>query len=410
MTGRQPSLASGPAHRRPRPRPPADGLQRLLEIQQQVVEEPELPKVLRHVVAGARELLGAGYGSVEIFGADETVEQAVATGAISGESAERLDVAVEVRGKVLGTLTLTDPETEHFDAAQQQVAATLARIAGVAIENSRLREESRRSRDWFAAAGEVARMLLRAPDGPIDPEGQDVLHAVTALAVGVAEADYAALLLPEQEDRLRVAAATGRAASVWEHFTFDPRESPLGRLVLAAEAIRVLDFVEWTTPPYENAFDFGPAMIAPLTGATGSRGALLVIRERARPAFTERDLQLTTTFAGQVALAIELDDARAEAAWLHVLEDRHRIAQDLHDVVMQRLFATGVGLQSLAETPLDFEVVNRLRQHVADLDETIDEIRGRIFGLRGDTLPETRQTFGPTTIRPDEPPNAPEQP
>lgn len=410
MTGRPSALAAAHAARRPRPRPrpdSADRLQRLLEIQRLVVADPALEAILSEVVRGACELSGAAGSSVEVFGADGAVEDVVTAGRTGGDGAERLEVPVEAHGRVLGTLTLVGPPGEHFGSGQLRLAVALAQTAGVAIENARLREESRRSRDWFAAAGEIARTLLRAPDAPSEPDPPDVLHEVTSLAVGVAEADYAALLLPEHDDQLRVAAATGRAAATWEDFVFDPHESELGQLVLAAEAVRVLDFLDWAVTGFDNSYDFGPAMIAPLAGAAGSRGALLVIRNVARPAFTERDLQLTTTFAGQVALAVELDDARAEAAWLHVLEDRHRIAQDLHDVVMQRLFATGMGLQSLAEGQLDLEVVNRIRQHVADLDETIDEIRGRIFGLRGDALPETRQTFGPTTIRPDDPPNAP---
>ena len=96
------------------------------------------------------------------------------------------------------------------------------------------------------------------------------------------------------------------------------------------------------------------------------------------------------------------DDARLRGEWVRVLEVRHRIAQDLHDNVMQRLFATGVGLQSLAAS-LPTDAANRLGRHVTDLDETIDEIRTRIFGLREDgSLPHGPAQSRFRHVAPDE--------
>jgi signal transduction histidine kinase len=121
---------------------------------------------------------------------------------------------------------------------------------------------------------------------------------------------------------------------------------------------------------------------------------LLLVRRRGRVPFTTDDVQQASSFADQVALALELNDARADAAWLRVLEERHRIAQDLHDNVMQRLFAIGVGLQALADQ-LAAEPEARLRRHVADLDETIEEIRARVFGLqKGDGGRDRRRRPG----------------
>jgi signal transduction histidine kinase len=152
----------------------------------------------------------------------------------------------------------------------------------------------------------------------------------------------------------------------------------------------------WANVGFDNHFEFGPAMIVPLLDAQGSRGAVLMMRTADRAAFTVRDVELASTFAAQVALALELNDARADAEWVRVLEERHQLAQDLHDNVMQRLFATGVGLQSMAEQPLDAELIERLSRYITELDETIDEIRDRVFGLRGGAaaeLPRPRNRF-----------------
>jgi len=136
-------------------------------------------------------------------------------------------------------------------------------------------------------------------------------------------------------------------------------------------------------------------MLAPLVDAQGVRGAVLLIRQVGRLPFGSEDVLRASTFATQVALALELNDARGDAEWLQVVEDRHRIAQDLHDNVMQRLFATGVSLEALARSAdLDPAVGERLRGYVTDLDETIEEIRARVFGLRQADAPALRYPRG----------------
>jgi signal transduction histidine kinase len=164
----------------------------------------------------------------------------------------------------------------------------------------------------------------------------------------------------------------------------------MARTVISARSMRTHDMTQWTNADFTNPHDFGPAMIVPLLDAQGSRGAMLMVRRRQGPPFTLHDVDLASTFAAQVALAMELNDTRAEAEWVRVLEDRHRIAQDLHDNVMQRLFATGVGLQALTDQQPDGPLAARLRRHIVDLDETIDEIRSRVFGLRDDDELESR--------------------
>ena len=90
-----------------------------------------------------------------------------------------------------------------------------------------------------------------------------------------------------------------------------------------------------------------------------------------------------------------------------VLEVRHRIAQDMHDNLIQRLFATGMGLQVLAERsePRDPDLAQRLNRYISELDETIDQVRERVFGLRKMPSGARRRRPGPTHLSrtPDKP-------
>jgi signal transduction histidine kinase len=121
------------------------------------------------------------------------------------------------------------------------------------------------------------------------------------------------------------------------------------------------------------------AMALPLRGETGPRGAIVAGRIMPHSAFTEADLDMAETFAGQAAIALELSDARANQQRLGVLEDRDRVASDLHDHVIQRLFAAGLSLQSLTSTANDEVLEQRRTRTVDELDETIRQIRTTIF-------------------------------
>ena len=97
-----------------------------------------------------------------------------------------------------------------------------------------------------------------------------------------------------------------------------------------------------------GALDVGPVLVVPLCGSTRVHGVLSVARLPGRPAFTADDLEMAAGFANQAAVAIELAAARAEQHRAAMLDERERIAADLHDHVIQRLFATGLSLQGVA--------------------------------------------------------------
>ena len=128
-------------------------------------------------------------------------------------------------------------------------------------------------------------------------------------------------------------------------------------------------------------------MVLPLVGMARTRGALVVGRLQGRRLFTSADLEMATTFANHAALALELADARSDRERVALLEDRDRIARDLHDHVIQRLFGAGLTVESIASGLGNDARVGRLSQVVDDIDETIRQIRTSIFRLRGPIAP-----------------------
>lgn len=397
---------------------PADRLRGLLDAYRTITDDISPTSVLDRIVRAACELIGAEYGALVVSAADGSIEHVVHQG-LDATAAARVDpdptrrgaartavldpdivhlgdraadgrpvafpgrppvqsfigVPIRVRAATIGELYLGDRRPGRFDADDEELVLALAATAGNAIHNARLYEEARRSRDWLTAAADIARALLARSD-------DDVAGDIVAEAARVAEADYACLILPTPDGRLQVTAATGPGADHARGLIFEPSHSTLGRAVLAARSNRTHDIALWTGADFQNPNDYGPALLAPLLDGQGSRGAVLILRAAGRTHFLPQDVEHASTFAAQVAVALELDETRAEVEWVRVLEDRHKVAQDLHDNVMQRLFATGVGLQAIADQRLDPDITARLARHIADLDETIDEIRSRAFGLQ----------------------------
>ena len=141
-----------------------------------------------------------------------------------------------------------------------------------------------------------------------------------------------------------------------------------------------------------EVLDVGAVIVLPLVGQHDNRGALVVGRVHGRHPFDEADLEMATTFANHAAIALELADSRADQQRMALLEDRDRIARDLHDHVIQRLFAAGLTVQSVASGLGTGDRAERLDRVVSDVDDTIRQIRSSIFQLRGPLGPETGTT------------------
>ena len=376
--------------------PPGDRLHRVLEAHRLITADVSLSDLTDRLLLAAISLTGAERGAVQILsGSGEVVRTAPHPEVVDHAEWQtgtewQVSTVVAVRGAAFLELRAgaTGPATLDDDA--DELLQALGELAGTAVENALLHDEARRSKDWLQASGEIARTLLS--DAGADAE---TLMQVVLRALHVADADTVALLLPDGNGRLKVAVTTGRGSDDFRGRVIDADFSPLGRAVLRGESLLVDDMTEVQRLDYVDVHGFGPVLATPLVDARGVRGSVVLCRRRGRSSFTTHDLDLASAFADQLALALEMDDARLRGEWVNVLEDRHRIAQDLHDNVMQRLFATGVGLQSLAAGTLPPDVARRLGRYIADLDETIDEIRTRVFGLRG----AHRQQHGPAASR-----------
>lgn len=212
------------------------------------------------------------------------------------------------------------------------------------------------------------------------------LQIVTAKAREVLDADVAMVVLGQDDDSLRVQALEGEPAEPLDSTL--PREGALADVVDRAATVRLAEGVRM--PGLDT---LASALLVPFTGPGGDGGALVVGTATSRRGrwLAEDDVSALRGFAAQTAIALDRAQAQEDRAALAVLADRDRIARDLHDVVIQRLFATGLTLQSAVRRASDADVVERLKGAMADLDTTIRDIRGTIFELsRGEGSADLR--------------------
>jgi signal transduction histidine kinase len=341
-------------------------------------------------------ILGLLVGDPTTLRLDDLTEHPASSGFPAGHPMMQsfLGVPVRVGPAIFGNLYLTEKNTGGpFTPADAEVAQALAAVAGMAIENARLAERAENRRKWGQAATEMATALLSGAD-----PGQ-VLQAVSTRVSALTNADMAGVLAPSLDDdeTMTIVAAVGRAAADVEgvRFPMGPG-SYLGGLQEDGSA-RLIEDVS-TTPllglrspaAIEVTAGFGPAMTAPL-GTGPGRGLLAVMRSEGRELFTADELDLLSAFAAQASVVLELARAREREQRLQVQADRERIARDLHDHVVQRIFATGLALdrisRSLEETEPD--AAARISRRVDELDGTIARIRSSIFELKdaGDASP-----------------------
>ncbi|MHB1800384.1 MAG: sensor histidine kinase [Actinomycetes bacterium] len=428
-----------------------DRLTGLLEAVVSVASGLELAATLHRIAEVALDLVGARYGALGVLGADGTLvdfvhigmdrEQIEAIGPlphgrgilgvlVTDPRPLRLDdltshprsygfpahhptmrtflgVPLRVRDEVFGNLYLTEKrDGKNFTAQDEQVLLALAAAAGVAIENARLYELAREGERWVRASSEVSTLVLGDPDPAV------VLTRIATLARELADADCAALALPAGEDGLALEIVETdlpiRARLVGHRVAPD---------TLVAEAHRrrtTLEVADLSAQPracLPDDVELGPAIMVPLVSGERSLGVLVAARRRGRPEFRPEGIGLAEAFAGQASLALVLAEAHRDRATLAVFADRDRIARDLHDLVIQRLFATGMMLQGVTRLVSDPTVTDRLERAVDELDATIREVRTTVFalgaspvrdaaGLRSRVLGEVASAAGPLGFEP----------
>jgi signal transduction histidine kinase len=415
----------------------------------------ELGATLRRIVQAAVELVDATYGALGVINPDGRLGEFVHVG-IDAESARTighlpsgegilgllihhpvpirledlaahpassgfppghprmrtfLGVPVRVRGEVFGNLYLTEKRTgTGFTSEDERTVMALAAAAAVAIENARLYERTRQREGWQRAVADIANAVLGGSDS------DEVLSLIANRARAITGADVALVALPDPDDgTLRVEIVDGRSAA--------------GATSVAAQ--RILDIVgKWTSERLpadsiatavvadgESRFErtservlvidgpaFGPALVTPLSTADRVLGVLVLLWADEHGHIPHDITDLAGSFGSQAAMSLVLAEARRERERLAVYEDRDRIARDLHDLVIQRLFATGMMLQGTSRIDgVPQAASDRVSRAVDELDETIREIRQTIFALhepvegpsssaRGRVLRETAQS------------------
>ena len=294
-----------------------------------------------------------------------------------------IGVPIHVRDQVYGNLYLTNSAKGEFTAEDEELLVALALAAGTAISNARLYQESQLQQRWLQASVEIGAQMLSAT-------GEDPLSLVARRSGDIADADMVAVsLLNDDRTQLTVEVAFGQHADELVGRSFPLAGVLGGQVVRNGTPVLLSDPAENQGPPshLSAVADAGPLMILPLRGTGQPRGVLSLIRVRGRQAFSPTDLAMAAGFATQASVALELADSRAAEQRLVLLEDRDRIAKDLHDHVIQELFAIGLSLEgAAAQLGPDTKLGERIQRRARDVDRTIRRIRTSIFQLRGNFL------------------------
>jgi signal transduction histidine kinase len=292
-----------------------------------------------------------------------------------------LGAPVRIRDEVYGNLYLTEKAGgADFDDEDEAVLGALAAAASVAIENARLYDEARRQQRWLRATADTTHRLLSGA------EPAEVLALVTEQALEISGADLVVLALPAGNGRqLVIEHAAGEGAAEAAGLVLPVAGSVSGMVLDSGKALTLADFSNdgRAAPAAREHLHLGPAVVVPLGAPGNVRGILTAGRRPGSLPLAPQAVEVLITFAAQAGIGLELAGHRKDAARLAVFEDRDRIARDLHDLVIQRLYATGMSLEGVSARigDADTDTGRRVSDAVDALDETIREIRSAIFSL-----------------------------
>ena len=296
-----------------------------------------------------------------------------------------LGVPVRTRDEVFGNLYLTEKaDGQPFSEDDEVLVQALAAAAGIAIDNARLYQQSRARQTWIEATRDIGTEMLSGTD----PAKVFRLIADEALTLTNAEATLVAVPIDSDMPRpdigeLLVTETAGTLSLAVRETTIPVDGTVIGQVFLDRTPRR-LDRLDL------GLGDPGPVLVLPLRATDTVAGVLVALRHAGAPRFTDEQLDMMAAFADQAALAWQLAISQRRMREFDVLTDRDRIARDLHDHVIQRLFAVGLALQGTIPRARSPEVQQRLTDCVDDLQEVIQEIRTAIFDLHGASSGSTR--------------------
>ncbi|WP_243077180.1 GAF domain-containing protein [Microbacterium sp. SS28] len=395
-------------------------LRSLLRASQTVVEQIDLPQVLRRAVEAAMDLVEADYGAIGVLTPEKdglekfiyvgmTEREAEAIGhqpsgqgllgaLIDDPNPIRLDrvaddaravgfpaghppmdaflgVPIRVRGEVFGNFYLTNRRQGTFTEEDEQLLSALAATAAFAIDNARLFADVEVRERWASAAAELASAIVSTPS-------DSVLDLVAGRLHDVAAADHVAILLRGSDDRLRVAASRGDSPSLVPGSVVEPSG------LVASVLIDGQPHAEGRKPEsgeepllVSGGGVSGPALVTPLHSRAGMWGVTLLARAPEGSRFSAAEIGSASDLASRASIALDLARAREDAQRALLADDHRRIARDLHDHVIQQLFGTGLSLQSVSARlgpGLDNDEIGDAIDH---LDDAIRQIRTVVFAL-----------------------------
>jgi signal transduction histidine kinase len=403
---------------------------RLLRVVVGLASDLDLDATLRRIVTAAIELTGAQYGALGVLGPDGSLVSFLHSG-IDEETGDRighlpvgkgvlgvlldnpeplrlddlaahpaavgfpehhppmgafLGVPITIRQNLFGSLYLTEPKTRStFSESDEGVARALASAAAVAIDNARLFDRMRATAKWMEASRAITTALVSESHPAANP-----LQMIAERVCELTDADQAIVLVPndtelpaDEVQTLVISTAVGPLADQVLGQEVPIEGSTTGGVFRSGVPLITESFRH----TIESFTDVGrrPAIVMPLRAQQSVLGVLAVARNDSDAPFDPSYLEMMSDFADHAAVALTLTESREQASELTLIADRERIAHDLHDHVIQRLFAAGMDLQGTIARSRSGEITQRLNRTVDDLQATIEEIRTTIFSLQSRT-------------------------
>ncbi|WP_223987280.1 GAF domain-containing sensor histidine kinase [Arthrobacter sp. NicSoilB8] len=397
----------------------------LLEAVVALAEDLSLDAVLERVVESACRLLHARYGALGVIGDDHALSHFITVG-IDGELARQigplptghgvlglliteprplrlhdlrqhaesygfpakhppmqsfLGVPVRVRDVVFGNLYLTEKEGgDDFTLEDEALAVALAAAAGVAIENARLYDDARRRARWLEASMDVSGLMLSTDrdytSGGLDP--------IASRALRESASDLALLVAPAADGPGHVViGVAGESGPAFSGKSLRLESQLLEGVLEGGEPV-LFDDASEVVGDIDTGIT-GPLLAVALSTQGAHHGLLLLARNKESVGYARTDIEMGAVFGSHVALALELSRVHRLREELLVFTDRDRIARDLHDLVIQRLFAAGLSVQSLTRFTKDELAMERIRNITGELDEAIRSLRDTIYSLKSNT-------------------------
>ncbi|WP_327140809.1 sensor histidine kinase [Nocardia sp. NBC_01327] len=408
-----------------------DRIDGLVEAMLAVTSGLDLDQTLRTIVRAATSLVDARYGALGVRGHDQQLVQFIhhgiddrtrvligalpeghgLLGLVNGEPIRLDDLArhpasigfpphhppmrsflgvpVRIRGELFGNLYLAEKSGGHpFTEDDEVLMQALAAAAGIAVDNARLYESARTRQAWIEATRDIATEFLADTDpakvlAHVVEHARELTGSQRALLAVVADPDTP----PEDVTELAVAQWSGPGDDP-ESATVRACDTAVGQALTARSPLRFDDARQVDLGAALP--DIGPALVLPLHTPDSILGVLITVRSAESAPYPDELVELIAAFTDQAALAMQLAVAQRRMRELDILTDRDRIARDLHDHVIQRLFAIGLSLQGTVPRTRVPEVRQRLNNTISDLQDVVEEIRTSIFDLHGGDGHSTR--------------------